>query len=163
LSFGIGISFPQTPDTMPTISYNFISTVAARQYLWYKIVRWRRGGKPRRLDSNEVKMSLASKIKELRLKKKKSLQDVADEVEASKAHIWDLETGKSKNPSIDLLTKLAKCFGVSVAELIGENPAAKGVDPQVVAMYRELKELSPADRQAIQAMMDHLKTTKPKS
>jgi transcriptional regulator with XRE-family HTH domain len=107
-------------------------------------------------------MALASKIKELRLKKKKSLQDVADEVEASKAHIWDLETGKSKNPSIDLLTKLAKCFGVSVAELIGENPAAKGVDPQVVAMYRELKELSPADRQAIQVMMDHLKTTKPK-
>jgi transcriptional regulator with XRE-family HTH domain len=102
-------------------------------------------------------MTLASKIKELRLKKNKSLQQVADDVGASKAHIWDLETGRSKNPSIDLLTQLAKCFGVSVAELIGENPAAKGVDPQVVAMYRELKDLSPADRQAIQAMMDHLK------
>jgi transcriptional regulator with XRE-family HTH domain len=73
-----------------------------------------------------------------------------------------LETGKSKNPSIDLLTRLAKCFGVSVAELIGENPAAKDVDPHVVAMYRELKDLSPADRQAIQTMMDHLKTKKPK-
>lgn len=107
-------------------------------------------------------MSLASKIKELRVKKKKSLQDVADEVGASKAHIWDLETGKSSNPSIELLTKLAKCFGVSVAEMIGENPAAKDVDPQVVAMYRELKELSPSDRQAIQVMMDHLKTRKPK-
>jgi transcriptional regulator with XRE-family HTH domain len=107
-------------------------------------------------------MSLASKIKELRVKKKKSLQDVADEVGASKAHIWDLEIGKSSNPSIDLLTKLAKCFGVSVAEMIGENPAAKDVDPQIVAMYRELKELSAADRQAIQAMMDHLKGRKPK-
>jgi transcriptional regulator with XRE-family HTH domain len=113
--------------------------------------------KPRLFDSNEVAMTLASKIKELRLKKNKSLQQVADDVGASKAHIWDLETGRSKNPSIDLLTQLAKCFGVSVAELIGENPAAKGVDPQVVAMYRELKDLSPADRQAIQAMMDHLK------
>lgn len=107
-------------------------------------------------------MSLASKIKELRVKKKKSLQDVADEVGASKAHIWDLETGKSSNPSIELLTKLAKCFGVSVAEMIGENPAAKDADPQVVAMYRELKDLSPSDRQAIQAMMDHLKSRKPK-
>ena|SRR5579872_4751732 len=104
-------------------------------------------------------MSLASKIKELRLKKKKSLQDVADEVGASKAHIWDLETAKSKNPSIDLLTKLAKCFGVSVAELIGENPA-KDADPQVVAMYRELKELSASDRQAIQSLMDHLRSKK---
>lgn len=107
-------------------------------------------------------MALASKIKELRLKKRKSLQDVADEVEASKAHIWDLETGKSSNPSIELLTKLAKCFGVSVAELIGENPADEDADPQVVAMYRELNELSSADRQAIQAMMDHLKNRKPK-
>ena len=70
-------------------------------------------------------MTLASKIKELRLKKNKSLQQVADEVGASKAHIWDLETGKSKNPSIDLLTKLAKCFGVSVADLIGRIPPPK--------------------------------------
>ena len=61
-------------------------------------------------------MALASKIKELRLKKKKSLQDVADDVGASKAHIWDFETGKSSNPSIELLTKLAKCFDVSVAD-----------------------------------------------
>jgi transcriptional regulator with XRE-family HTH domain len=118
--------------------------------------------KLRRYDSSEVPMSLASKIKELRLKKNKSLQQVADDVGASKAHIWDLETGKSRNPSIDLLTKLAKCFGVSVADLIGENPAGKDVDPQVVAMYRELKDLTAADRQAIQAMMDHLKARKPK-
>jgi len=107
-------------------------------------------------------MSLASKLKELRLKKKRSLQQVADAVGASKAHIWDMETGKSKNPSIDLLTKLAKCFDVSIAELIGENPAGKDVHPQVIAMYRELKELTPADRQAIQVMMDHLKSRESK-
>lgn len=103
-------------------------------------------------------MTLASKLKALRLKKNKSLQQVADAVGASKNHIWDLETGKSRNPSIELLTKLAKCFGVSVAELVGENPTGKGEDPQVVAMYRELKELNPKDREAIQRMMDHLKS-----
>jgi len=103
-------------------------------------------------------MSLAQKLKALRLKKNKSLQQVADEVGASKNHIWDLETGKSRNPSIELLTKIAKCFGVSVSELIGENPAGSSEDPSVVAMYRELKELSPKDREAIQQMMDHLKT-----
>jgi transcriptional regulator with XRE-family HTH domain len=122
----------------------------------------RRGSKTAPFGLNEVEMSLASKIKSLRLKKNKSLQEVADAVEASKAHIWDLETGKSKNPSIDLLTRLAKCFDVSVSELIGENPGDKDVDPQVVAMYRELKELTPADRKTLQVMMDHLKTKKPK-
>ena len=103
-------------------------------------------------------MTLGVKIKALRLKKNKSLQDVADDVGASKNHIWDLETGKSRNPSIDLLTKLAKCFGVSVADLIGEKPGAKDDDPQVVAMYRELKGLTADDRTAIQQLMDHLKS-----
>lgn len=102
-------------------------------------------------------MALGPKIKELRVKKKMSLQDVADAVEASKAHIWDLETDRAKNPSIELLTKLAKCFDVSVADLIGENPQAEGEDPQLVAMYRELKDLSPEDRKAIQSMMDHFR------
>lgn len=103
-------------------------------------------------------MALASKLKALRLKKNKSLQQVADAVGASKNHIWDLETGKSRNPSIELLTKLAKALGVSVSDLIGENPVGKDEDPHVVAMYRELKELSSNDREAIQLMMDHLKS-----
>lgn len=102
-------------------------------------------------------MSLATKLKQLRIKKNKSLQQVADEVGASKAHIWDLETGKSTNPSIDLLKKLGNCFDVSVAELIGENPVSDPEDSMVVAMYRELKELTDDDRKALRVMMDHLK------
>jgi transcriptional regulator with XRE-family HTH domain len=105
-----------------------------------------------------VRMGLATKLKQLRLKHNKSLQDVADKVGASKAHIWDLETGKSTNPSIDLLKKLGDCFGVSVADLIGENPVGPNEDPMVVAMYRELKELTLDDRKALRVMIDHLKS-----
>jgi transcriptional regulator with XRE-family HTH domain len=102
-------------------------------------------------------MELAAKLRQLRGKTRKSLQDVADEIGSSKAHIWDLETGRAKNPSIELLTKLAKCFDVSVADLIGENPQAADEKPQLVRMYRELKELSEEDRKAIQTMMDHFR------
>jgi transcriptional regulator with XRE-family HTH domain len=102
-------------------------------------------------------MALAVRLKQLRLKTRKSLQEVADEVGASKAHIWDLETARAKNPSIELVTKLAKCFGVSVADLVGENPQGEGEEPQLVAMYRELKELSKDDRKAIQSMVDHFR------
>jgi transcriptional regulator with XRE-family HTH domain len=102
-------------------------------------------------------MALADKMKELRMKKRMSLQDVADCVGASKAHIWDLETARSKNPSIDLLTNLAKCLGVSVAELIGENPTGEVEDSRVLGMYRELRELSERDLDVIQKMMDRLK------
>ncbi len=102
-------------------------------------------------------MSLALRLKALRTKSKKSLQDVADEVGASKAHIWELETGKSKNPTIELLTKLAACFKVSVADLIGENPAGHDQNPEIVAMYRDLQSLSDSDLETIRIMMGRLK------
>jgi len=102
-------------------------------------------------------VALATKLRELRTKKRKSLQEVADAVGASKAHIWDLETGRAKNPSYELLVNLAKAFDVSVADLVGENPQGEDEEPQMVAMYRELKELSEEDRKVIQSMMDHFR------
>jgi transcriptional regulator with XRE-family HTH domain len=101
-------------------------------------------------------MSLGGKLREQRIKEGLSLQDLADRVGASKAHIWELETGRAKNPTIELLTKLAKALSVSVADLIDENPAGE-TDPRLVGMYRDLKQLKPSDQEAIQRMVDHLK------
>ena len=102
-------------------------------------------------------MALRDNLRKHRERTRKSLQQVADDVGASKAHIWELETGRAKNPSIELLTKLAKTFDVSVSDLIDENPGAPDDSPELVALYRELKELSEADRRAIQNMMDHFR------
>ena len=104
-------------------------------------------------------MSLALKIKDLRLKSGRSLQDVANSIGASKTHIWDLETGKAKNPSIDLLRKLADLFQVGIADLVGENPSATDEDSSIVAMYRDLQTLSETDRETIKVLMDRLKKT----
>ena len=66
-------------------------------------------------------MSLATKLKELRVRQKQSLQDVADAVGASKTHIWDLETGRSSNPSVDLLTStISYHFYLDRARALGE-------------------------------------------
>lgn len=102
----------------------------------------------------------AQRLKELRLKKKESLQDVADAVKASKAHVWELETGKSKNPSVELLTKIAEHFGVPVAQLIGEDPDATQEDQELVAMFRDLKDLTPRDREILRSTMITMKKTK---
>jgi len=102
-------------------------------------------------------MALAARLKELRLKKAKSLQDLADEIGASKAHVWDLETGRSRNPTIELLAKLAQALGTSIADLVGENPEGANESPEVVAMYRDLKGLTENDRETIRLMMDRLK------
>lgn len=103
-------------------------------------------------------MALGARLKQLRLKKGESLQKVADQVGVSKAHIWDLETGKSANPSMELLSSLAQHFETSVSALVGEDPK-KAEDPQLIAMFRDLKNLTERDRKTIEAVMKTLKNT----
>ncbi len=98
-------------------------------------------------------MALGARLKELRVREKESLQQVADAIKSSKAHIWELETGKNKNPSADSLNKLADHFNVSVGYLIGEDPNSPEEKPELIAMYRQLKKLSAGDRETISDMM----------
>lgn len=106
-------------------------------------------------------VELAVKLKQLRLRSGKSLQQVADDVKVSKAHIWDLERGASKNPSLELLKRLADYYKIGVAELVGEDPEAAD-EPELVALYRNLTELSPEDRETIQLLMERLKASREK-
>ena len=102
-------------------------------------------------------MSLAIKLKELRIRHRQSLQQVADGVGTSKTHVWDMEQGNSANPSRELLVKLADHFRVSVSELVGEDPNATGEPSELVALYRDLKKLSSQDIRTIEAVMRSLK------
>jgi transcriptional regulator with XRE-family HTH domain len=104
-------------------------------------------------------MSLGARLKQLRIKKNQSLQEVADAVKMSKAHIWEIEKGNSKNPTMDLLDKLATHFGVSVSYLVGEQPPDDETQ-EVVALYRDLKQLDQKDREAIRAIMQRFKEKK---
>jgi len=105
-------------------------------------------------------MSLATKLKELRVRQKQSLQDVADSVGASKTHIWDLERGQSSNPSVDLLTKLAGHFQVRIAHLVGENPNPADEDEKHVALFRELTQVSDSDLETIRILMQRMQKLK---
>lgn len=108
-------------------------------------------------------MFLPAKLKQLRIARGKSLQQLADDIGSSKAHLWDLETGRSTNPSLELLIKLSRALKVSVADLVGENPTGEEEDTQAVAMFRDLKELTPEERDAIQGIIDRFKNrNKPK-
>ena len=86
-------------------------------------------------------MALGAILKELRMRAGESLQQVADAIGSSKAHIWELETGKNKNPGADSLIKLADHFHVPVGYLVGEDPKADQ-EPEVAVMFRQLKNLS---------------------
>ena len=101
-------------------------------------------------------MSLANKLSTLREQAGESVQGVAEAVGASRAHIWGIETGRTKNPSLDLVRRLADHFKVSVAWLVGEVPEEQS-DHQVAALYRTLQSLSPQNRQHVQAIIDSMR------
>ncbi|GAB5539835.1 MAG: hypothetical protein Salg2KO_19380 [Salibacteraceae bacterium] len=101
-------------------------------------------------------MSLNAKLQELRRRKGQSLQAVADAVKVSKAHIWELEKGTSKNPGLELLVKLAAHFGVTVAYLTDEESDPK--DAASKQFFREYDgKLSQEDWDVLTSMAERLK------
>jgi len=98
-------------------------------------------------------MSLAARIRELRLRKGQSLQDVADSIGVSKTHIWELEKGRSQNPTVDLLAKLADHFQVTISRLVGEDPQAEDADEELMRMFRQAGELDESDRAHLDALI----------
>ena len=101
-------------------------------------------------------MGLGARITELRLKEGESLQDVADAVEVSKAHIWELEKGRADNPSMQLVRRRADHFGVATAFLGGEDPEAADAAPTSARMFRQAGELDPDDLVLLDQMMQFL-------
>ncbi len=98
-------------------------------------------------------MGLGARMAQLRLEKKESLQQVADAVGVSKAHIWELEKGRTKNPSMALLEGVADHFGVTIAFLIGEDPDAIDADQKLARMFRQARDLGNADLELLDTMM----------
>ena len=100
-------------------------------------------------------MSLAAKLRELRAGKKASLQAVADAVGVSKPHVWELEKGKTKNPSLDLLKQLAKFYGVSLDYLANMEDGTGG-NVRYNALLRKIdpESMSESDWKVIESAID---------
>ena len=82
-------------------------------------------------------MRFAERIAELRRNCGESLQEVADKVGVTKTHIWQLERGRTNNPSLSVICGwLADHFGVSIASLVDEDVDADDADQQLAKMFR---------------------------
>lgn len=110
--------------------------------------------------NQEKVMSLGAKLNELRLRRGESLQQTADAVGVTKTHIWELEKGKSSNPSAELLRKVAGHFKVSVDYLIDPTRETPTLDDEAMVFFRDLKSLDPRDQETLKQMMEILKGKK---
>lgn len=105
-------------------------------------------------------MPLGARLTRLRLDHAQSLQQVADAVGVSKAHIWELEKGRSANPSIALVKALAAHFGVTIDDLVGDAPQRPQERKELARLFREAKDLTKDDLALLEGMAAQLRQRK---
>jgi transcriptional regulator with XRE-family HTH domain len=71
----------------------------------------------------------ATRIRETRKLRRMSLQEVADASDFTKSHVWELEKGMSRNPTIRAVWSLARALCVSPAWLLGLDHEVVHLDP----------------------------------
>ena len=103
-------------------------------------------------------MAIGERLFSLRQKSGQSLQQVADAVGVSKAHIWELEKGRTSNPSFELVQKLARHFGVSIDALVGNADEPDAAALQIERLHRGFEDLSEGDRAVVEDMIKSLRT-----
>jgi transcriptional regulator with XRE-family HTH domain len=74
---------------------------------------------------------LSENLKQLRSEKRLSQAALARKAEVSAAYLSELESGRGTRPSGQVLLRLAKALGVTIAELIGESvkPVNLNIEP----------------------------------
>jgi len=64
----------------------------------------------------EIKQSLGVKVREIRKKRKWSLLELSMRANINRNYLCDLENGR-RNPTLEVLERLAKAFNMSISEL----------------------------------------------
>ncbi|MGA2836417.1 MAG: helix-turn-helix transcriptional regulator [Acidimicrobiales bacterium] len=92
--------------------------------------------------------SLPENLKRLRAEKRLSQAELSRQAEVSPGYVSELEGGQGKRPGGQVLMRLAKVLGVTIAELLGESarPGASALepDPSLLEFAKE-RNLPPSD------------------
>jgi transcriptional regulator with XRE-family HTH domain len=101
-----------------------------------------------------VRRRVGRRVKQLRLLRGLSQEQLAEQVGNTGKHISEVELAKV-NVGIDVLTAIAATFGVDVAELFRSSPADAGGAPTYVITRQELAPMEEALR-----VVQRLKSTR---
>jgi transcriptional regulator with XRE-family HTH domain len=96
-------------------------------------------------------MKFGERIKQLRLERELTLDQLAQATESSKSYIWELENKNPPRPSAEKLAAIATALGVTVDFLIGaDDQTLEGAEDK--AFYRAYSTLPPDTRRQIREM-----------
>lgn len=93
------------------------------------------------VSAEEITTNISKTVKELRLARRYSLQELADRTGITKTHVWTIEQGKAANPSISTCVSLAGALGVSFEHLAGLTIKMPPLHPEALRIALEVDAL----------------------
>ena len=88
----------------------------------------------------DINKQLGMRIKYLRTIKKWSQEDLALEAGINKNYLSDLERG-SRNPTVKVVEKIAKAFGITISELLSEQMNKTITKSNINHLFRRIHEI----------------------
>lgn len=80
---------------------------------------------------------IGERVRKLRLEKKMSLSELAEQAGVAKSYLSSLERNLQTNPSIQFLEKIAAVLHIPVDHLIHEQPDKENMDSDWVNLVKE--------------------------
>lgn len=93
------------------------------------------------MDAETIAATIARRMRDLREARGLSLQAVADRAGVAKAHIWNMERGEARNPTISTAVGIATALGVSLDYLAGLTTAQPCLHPEALRIACEVDAL----------------------
>lgn len=104
-------------------------------------------------------MEFGDRLRQTREAKGMSQQDLADRAGIQASAVSHFELGR-RLPSFDNIRRLADALNVTSDFLLGRTDVREVAGPEAAALFREYRELSTADQQALSKFAEHLAAQK---
>jgi transcriptional regulator with XRE-family HTH domain len=88
------------------------------------------------MTGSTIDSPLGGRVRARRQRRGWTLRDLADHTGLSVPYLSDIERGNVINPTLDTLTTLAAALKATVADLLGDQPAAPAERPLSVSLQR---------------------------
>lgn len=96
----------------------------------------------------KITAHMAKYLKTRRKELRYSLDKVAERTNISKTHLWEIESGRSKNPTLWIILSLCEAYMCSLNDLLGVNVAQPSVTAKELRLINEHRSLFGRDSDA---------------
>lgn len=100
--------------------------------------------------------TLGEKIRTLRKKAGLTLEQLADQIQASKSSVWELENKEKARPSADRIHEIARVLGVTPEFLLNDEATEATTSDLETAFFRRYQNLPTSTKKQLEDILNVL-------